>query len=162
MDIGKKKFNLVTFLIPVAALLLFWSVFWPKHIQVPTAPSFKDNGSLSFENGKKITIEVADSDEKRTQGLSYRSSLPNDSGLYFIFPQENQHVFWMKDMIFPIDIVWIKDDHIVRIDQAEVENVDPPIERYIAPEPLSQVLEIPLGKSEEWGIKVGDRVLLEY
>lgn len=164
MDLGKKKTRLVTLLIPFAGLLLFWSVFWPKQTIAPpfSEPVFIPEASLTFDSGKKITIEVADTDEKRSQGLSYRSNLPADSGLYFTFPQEDQYVFWMKDMLFPIDILWIGGGQILKIDHAPLESIDPPVERYLAPVPLDRVLEIPAGKSEEWGIKVGDRVFEEF
>src|SRR3990167_3839192 len=66
-------------------------------------------------NNHKIYIEIADTSEKRAQGLSNRDSLPEDHGMLFIFDTYQKSAFWMKDMRFPIDIIWIRDDIIVDI-----------------------------------------------
>ena len=70
----------------------------------------------SIQNGKKHTIiigekdilvEVADTVAKRTKGLSGKETLPENEGLFFIFKEIGKHPFWMKDMRFPVDIIWI-------------------------------------------------------
>lgn len=118
--------------------------------------------SLVFSGGKRVFVEVADSEATRTKGLSDRASLPQDTGLYFIFPRKDRYAFWMKSMMFPIDIVWIWDGEVVQIDHAPVEAVDPPVERYNPPVPVDRVLEIPAGKAHEWEIAVGSTVREEY
>ncbi len=60
--------------------------------------------------GETITVEIADTPAERRLGLSGRPILPADHGLLFIFDEPGYHSFWMKDMNFPIDILWLNDN----------------------------------------------------
>lgn len=74
-------------------------------------------------NGKKIFVEIANTNQKRTLGLSNRDSLGEYEGMLFTFDKKNTRpTFWMKDMLIPIDIIWINDEVVVEIH----ENVPPP------------------------------------
>ena len=58
-----------------------------------------------------ITVEVVDTPETRQQGLSNRASLGDDEGMLFVFDDvSSNHCFWMKDMQFPIDMVWLDEE----------------------------------------------------
>ena len=57
-------------------------------------------------NGKEIKIILAKSDSEKTKGLSGRKDLPKDQGMLFIFDHKDKYGFWMKDMKFPIDIIY--------------------------------------------------------
>ncbi len=70
-------------------------------------------GSVTTLEGNEITVHVADSDCERGLGLSGFSSLSEDEGMLFVFDHDDRHGFWMKDMQFSIDIVWITSDGIV-------------------------------------------------
>lgn len=61
-------------------------------------------------NDHKFKYTVADSEEERVRGLSGRDSLPDDEVLVFAFEESNGHGIWMKDMKFPIDIIWLDED----------------------------------------------------
>ena len=61
-------------------------------------------------NNQIIAVEIADTPAERKQGLSGRASLPTGTGLLFIFNEQDYHSFWMKEMNFPIDILWLDDD----------------------------------------------------
>lgn len=77
-----------------------------------TKKLFPANQNLIFQtekltiNNKTFTVEIADTPEKRKLGLSRRPALPADGGLLFVFDQPGNYGFWMKDMNFPIDIIW--------------------------------------------------------
>ena len=58
-------------------------------------------------NSKRITIELADTPEKQVQGLSGRTMLAKNSGMFFTFSYSGNWGIWMKDMLFPIDILWL-------------------------------------------------------
>jgi len=60
--------------------------------------------------GVRFQVEIADTPEKQRQGLSGRDELGNTAGLLFVFPESNRHGIWMKDMNFPIDVIWISED----------------------------------------------------
>ena len=93
-------------------------------------------------------------------GLSERSSLAQDQGMLFVFENPGYHNFWMKNMKFPIDIIFIKDDKIVNI----VENATPPISENTNPPilkpdgPINKVLEINAGLSGKYNIKKGAKI----
>lgn len=57
--------------------------------------------------GQLLVLEVADTDARRVQGLSGRKSLPHNHGMLFVFPVDGMYGFWMKDMHFPVDIIWL-------------------------------------------------------
>ena len=68
--------------------------------------------------GAALLAEVADDEAERKIGLSEKAYLGEDEGMLFVFPEKTSSAgFWMKDMKFPIDIVWINDDKVVKIDK---------------------------------------------
>ncbi|MFW0870852.1 MAG: DUF192 domain-containing protein [Patescibacteria group bacterium] len=68
------------------------------------------------------TLEVAHTRNARIQGLSGREHLASQQGMLFIFPENGYHGIWMKDMHFPIDIIWLSADWVV-VDTAR--NISP-------------------------------------
>ena len=109
-----------------------------------------------------IKVEIADSQIERSVGLSNRENLSPDHGMLFNFPQPGLHQFWMKDMIFPLDFIWINGDRVVGL----TPDVLPPSATsgqplIILPDvPVSQVLEVNAGFIATHGIKVNDNVSL--
>ncbi len=94
---------------------------------------------------REFAAEVADTPARRAKGLSGRASLPENEGMLFVFEEPGNHGFWMKDMKFAIDIIWIKGDKIVGL----TENAEPEPQKsvlgltvYYPPEPVDKVLEI--------------------
>ncbi|HXV45346.1 MAG TPA: DUF192 domain-containing protein [Nitrososphaera sp.] len=61
-------------------------------------------------NGVKLVADIADTNDKRTKGLSVKDSLNETEAMLFVFSTEREHSFWMKGMKFPIDIIWIDED----------------------------------------------------
>lgn len=103
-----------------------------------------------------IDIEIADSETERARGLSGRSGLAEQSGLLFIFPQPRRHSFWMQDMNFSLDFIWIRDSRVVEL-TSNVPATQPPVT--LTPAQLvDQVLEVNAGFIVKNGIKVGDAV----
>lgn len=112
-------------------------------------------GSASF------VTEVADTSEKRELGLGKRDSLPPRHAMYFPFPTSYRWVFWMKDMRFPIDIIWIKDGVVVDVTKNAPVPHDGITDRFSPSEPVNGVLEINAGEADELNIKPGDKVLFK-
>lgn len=111
-------------------------------------------------NDKEIAIEIAKTSQERAKGLSNRESLDKDSGMLFVFDNERP-TFWMKDTLIPLDIIWINDGLIIKIDenvQPEPNTADSNLKRYQAPDITDYVLEVNAGFSKENNIKVGDSV----
>lgn len=109
----------------------------------------------------RINVEIADTDALRERGLSGRESLGEKDGMLFVFPEKGTYGFWMKDMRFPIDIVWISNGNIVGVEK----NIDPqigaPIQKlkiYYPPQEVDVILEVTAGRSDNLGIKTGDEI----
>jgi uncharacterized protein len=111
-----------------------------------------------------VRVEIADSESERTKGLSGRTEIgKHHSGMFFIFPKPDYIGIWMKEMKFPIDIVWIDADlTVIGIERNVATDTYP---RVFRPEkPAQYVLETEVGYSDLVGIRVGQkvRIPLEY
>ena len=109
-------------------------------------------------NNNTIQIEIADTPEKIVKGLSGEDSLPQNSGMLFIYPDYKIRQFWMKEMQFSIDIIWLKDDLIVGITQNIPAPTSTNLLKYPSNQPVNHVLELNSGWVEKNKIKIGDRV----
>jgi len=109
--------------------------------------------------GQTITAEVSDSDCKRELGLSGRKLLKNNEGMLFVFEKEGEEIFWMKDMNFPIDIVWVGSDfNVVGIKRNASPETYP---SFFGQGFLSKyVLELPAGFCDKNNIKVGNKIFI--
>ncbi len=111
-------------------------------------------------NGLVLVANVAATDEQRTNGLSVKDSLAENEAMLFVFDNEAEHTFWMKDMKFPIDIIWIDDDKtIVHIEH----DLQPCSSELFCPtyKPIDDslyVLETVGGFAEKYDIVKGSRV----
>ena len=118
---------------------------------------------VTTSTGKKISVEVADTVEKRSLGLGKRSGLENGWGMLFVFEKRKQHGFWMKDMEFPLDIIWL-DNHriayILRNVQPVKSGVIPPV--MTPPEAVNFVLEIDAGLADELKLQVGQHLKYQF
>ena len=99
-----------------------------------------------------ISVEIASHSESRSTGLSYRDGLPRNAGMLFLMPREGVQTFWMKEMRFPLDMVWIGADcrvtgvtHDVPFPEAGTSTSELP--RYKSPDGTLYVLEINAGLS---------------
>ena len=110
----------------------------------------------------KIPVEVARTEAAIQKGLSGRPSLHPKSGMLFIFPQKERYQFWMPDMYFPIDIIWIDDGIIVDIAENVSNEFDPAKPRfYLPPNPINYVLEVNAGFTKKNGMGIGDRAVFK-
>lgn len=113
-------------------------------------------------NSTSINVELADNAKLWEKGLSDRDSLADNSGMLFIFPSVHTPVFWMKNMHFPIDIIWIRDgvitaiNHSVPVQDNNLTNLP----TYSPPEPVDMVLEVLAGYAKTHSIEVGDSLTI--
>ncbi|MCG8590021.1 MAG: DUF192 domain-containing protein [Proteobacteria bacterium] len=109
----------------------------------------------------RIAVEIADTREEQSLGLGQRDELAWGRGMLFVYPEPGFPGFWMKDMRFDIDIVWIRDGHVVGI-QHQVRHLPTgPGPIYRPPELTDTVLEVPAGTAAAHGWRRGDRVRVE-
>lgn len=108
-------------------------------------------------------VDVMDTLETRERGLMFREGLPPGRGMFFVFDRSGEYAFWMKNMTFPIDILWLNEDRvIVHIE----ENVPPctqdPCAVYVPHARARYVLEIPAGDSRRQGISMGETAKIPF
>lgn len=101
-------------------------------------------------------VRVAETDKDRQIGLSNKNKLGEDEGMLFVFDKPDYYSFWMKEMKFPIDIVYLNGDKVITV----IENALPPLNNqelkiYQPTEPSDRVLEIKSGLSGKYNIKKG-------
>lgn len=128
--------------------------------KVQSSPSPEQNQKLTI-GSKTIDIEIANTPELRNKGLSGRTSLDESSGMLFVFDtQDVSPIFWMKDMLIPLDIIWIDDDKVVSINKnvqaPKAGTLDRDLEKYTPPTNVDYVLEVTAGFSDKNNIKIGD------
>jgi len=113
-------------------------------------------------SGAVYRVEVARTPEEKTQGLMFRESLPEKSGMIFLFGDNAPHGFWMKNTMIPLDIVWMDGSGRVLFVSA---NTPPcradPCPTYGPPDPASNVLEIAGGMAAKEKITVGSTIRFE-
>jgi uncharacterized protein len=130
-----------------------------------------DGGTISFFKKTPVVtigkysfkVSVAASQKELEIGLSETKSLAENRGMIFLFKKPDYYSFWMKNMKFPIDIIYINEDTIVTIEN----NAVPPKSKdeipviYTPSKPSNKVLEIKAGLSKKYNFKNGDKVTYE-
>jgi len=184
-----KKFAIQTIFLLIAIFIGLFAVFQPQLLGLPsilpggglpvsvntsTSPALSVQQILFIDQASTgnpellrsiLTVDVADTPEKRAQGLSDRESMGVDNGMIFVFDQDSQYNFIMRNMRLSLDFIWVKDDVILDI----TENVSPDpagtsdadLKRYTPKVPVNRVIEVNAGYIKKYGIKIGDTLKLE-
>ena len=115
-------------------------------------------------DGVSFDVELALDNEQASRGLSYRDSLTPGAGMLFVYPEERMRTFWMFEMRFPLDMVWIDGNcrvadisENVPIPEPGMTTSDLPF--YSPSVPVRHVFEINAGESRQYGIDIGDKVV---
>ena len=141
------QFVFILVIVVLAIGLKLYSFYWPKtEIRV---------------NGEILKVLVAKDYKHLVKGLGGRKDLSGYDGMLFVFGNRNQHTMVMRDMEFPIDIVWIDSGQIVDIAPnaaIELDKQEGEYFPYLARTVSSHVLETPAGTANSRGWKIGDRV----
>jgi uncharacterized protein len=123
------------------ALILVWSQIRPEVQEV----------SL---NGHQVRLEIADTDQERVRGLSGRAGLAHGQGMLFVFERPGSHCFWMKDMRFAIDLIWLDTNgRVVGLEKNMTPGSYP--HSFCPPKPAQYVIELPGGFVTETDLRVG-------
>lgn len=155
----KKFFIQFTVLIIIIFAALYFGT--SKNPLIPFAPAPNAQTKLTI-NSTVVNVDVADTPDKRKQGLSGRESLATDSGMLFIFEKPAKAGFWMKGMKFAIDLIYINDKKVVDI----IKNATPPapgqkdedLPIYVPNQEVNMVLEVNAGFVDSHSIKEGDMI----
>ncbi len=118
-----------------------------------------DSASLTIDTGngpQRFAIELALTPQQQEQGLMFRQTLAADAGMLFVFPQTQAAVFWMKNTLIPLDMLFIAADGQV----ADIHERAVPLSEanIVSKVPVKAVLELNGGTVARLGIKPGDVV----
>jgi hypothetical protein len=124
-----------------------------------TIPFRKDGELTLVQDGRDVItldIEIADTDSSRNRGLMERPSLPEKSGMLFVFPQASMQGFYMANTLMSLDFFFIGEDSVV----VNTVKYAPPLSLDTIPStgPALWVLEVPAGFIDTHGLVAGDRV----
>lgn len=122
--------------------------------------NFSHQVTLLIGDGS-LKTRLALDEESRTKGLSGVSGLADDQAFLMVYPRDGLWQIWMKEMKFPIDIVWLNSDKkIVYI----VKNADPALgmtKTYTPKEKARYVVELPAGRVEALNIRINTTALFD-
>lgn len=148
---NKKVILIIIFLLflLIATSLTYILFFIDKNNQKQT--------QLYFENNC-FDVELALTSKERNQGLMFRDYLGENKGMLFVFAMEEEHGFWMKNTLIPLDIIWLNQNKevvfISKNNQPCKNNECPTIN---PDQKAKYVLELNKGITEKIGLEVGDR-----
>jgi uncharacterized protein len=116
---------------------------------------------IDASGGEKVDVrvEVADDLAEQAKGLMDRTTLGENRGMLFVYPQERELSFWMKNTLIPLSIAFIDSERRI-IDIQNMKPLDDKPPHYVSAEPAQYALEVNQGFLEERGVRVGDRVEL--
>lgn len=145
-----KKFTPIV--IVIISIILFTAMKQPEKqvVQIQTE-----------HNNYNLIVDVANTNHEQKKGLMGREHLAEDEGMFFVYKEEINPVFWMKNMKIPLDIIFVSSNNIIQY----IEKAVPPCTsedseciKYSSPEPVQYVLEVQSGFSDKYGVRVGDFV----
>lgn len=123
-----------------------------------------DGGEWSkacFEDGFCVKLEVMRENEERQQGLMYREKLAEDTGMFFVFPRAQPYSFWMKNMRFPIDMIWLDENFTVVYVEANVPLcASDPCPSYTPKASALYVLEVNANQALEHGVYESSQITI--
>jgi len=144
--------------------IIYCSIYRPNthRIERPASePKFRKDGQLTFispdqDTLNTINIEIVEETEDIIRGMMYRNTLHENSGMFFVFPYEEKHDFWMKNTKISLDILFInKDYEIVTIADHRVPYSTDPIPSVL---PIQYVVEVNAGFCKRNSITTGHTI----
>ena len=152
----------------VATIFLMWYACIPQiGMTAPPGPPVKMGAGLALiqtPDGSTIYAEIADTPEKRSRGLMFRTNMAPDRGMLFTFSEPGMHTFWMKNTKMALDILWLdQEGKIVHIEHEvpvcdRADNLCP---RYRSTTPAYFVLELRGGQVEKLNMQKGHRLMIQ-
>lgn len=143
----------------VAIVLLVVGVMVWTRMAPAVERVLRHDADVVLPDGVIIAVQLADTEAERERGLGGVQGLAETQGMLFLFPVSDLYTFWMKDVHFPIDIVWIQDGVVVDSKENALAQFGPvPTERYIAEAMANMVLELPVGAVAAHGLRNGARL----
>lgn len=149
-----KKIIIVAFFIfSFTILYSLWEAFRPN----TTIPLLQNYQKQDAKLGTKMyTLYIADTPNKQEQGLSNVKAMPENVGMIFIFKKPGSYFFWMKDMKFPLDFVYIRNNKVV--DLMPYVRVETYPNAFTAKVPFDSVIELNSGEISASNVLIHDKL----
>ncbi|GEM_PF-487818 len=164
----------VSFVIGVMVLIII-AINYPNHFDFQKKINYQETKletkkELTFthnlhfvnkdQNVPMVQVILVATNKERSLGLSIVDHLDNDEGMWFVFEQNGNYPFWMKEMQFPIDIVWIDENYRIVDFYKNALPEDYP-KTYIPRDISRYVLELQAGFVDDYQIAIGDSVVIK-
>ena len=114
-------------------------------------------------NGISIYVDLAIKENQKKNGLSIKDSIDSNEGMLFFFDEPQKTSFWMKNMKFPIDIIWLDESFSIVHIEKNIQTCESDLycPTYTPNTNALYVLETIAGFSQKYNLKIGDKVLFE-
>lgn len=146
-----KNLKLIIGLIFSLAVLALFGLFSKE--QLSCKNEYRNDTQITI-NGNVIKAEVVDERAEREKGLGGRTCIGEDQSMLFIFDRPGSYPIWMKDMKFPIDIIWISESkQVVKVQSNVAQDTYP--QTFANEKPAKYVLEMQAGRAAGLGIQAG-------
>lgn len=114
---------------------------------------------IYFPDGDSVSAELAVSSEERARGLMFRTRMEFDQGMLFVFGKEGFYSFWMKNMVFALDFIWLDGEkRIVHIEENVPPCIQEPCPSYTSKVPARYFLELKAGSVAKRKLRILDRL----
>lgn len=155
----ERDLKIVGMVLMIFVVIMLVRVFQSPTVRLSKIAEGTNTVVTAHLRGVKLNLTIADTPTERTLGLSGRHQLGEFEGLLFVFDNDDQPAFWMKDMNFPIDIVWLdRDLRVVAVTRHVTPDSFP--QTFSPPVPVRYVLELNAGFTDSYNIDRGDRLTL--
>jgi Uncharacterized conserved protein len=135
----------------LAILIILIATFLALNYLLPNTPQAKINGHT-------FSLYLAKTAQEQKVGLAKYKSIAPNQGMLFLFDKADNYSFWMKDMKFPIDIIFISDNKVVYVFGNVPVSPNDNLPVYTTKTKANKVLEINAGLAKKYGIKIGAEV----
>jgi len=156
---SSSKSRLILLFLACAALAVFYFANSANKAKSPGSEWKK--ATVTIQN-QTLDVYLAQTEQEHESGLSGFEAIKSNQGMLFIFDLAQKPSFWMKDMKFPIDIIWINNNQVVDITKNLPVQYDSNLTRYFPNVEVDRVLEVNAGWTDKNEIKVGDKVEMKY
>lgn len=144
----------------IGLIIIFTAVFLAKTSEKSSVSKLSNYKTINASiKSSKFILYVSDTEEKRSQGLSNIDHLEKNEGMLFTFPQSGHYSFWMKDMQFPLDFIFIDGNRVVDTMPNISPNTYP--QAFTASQPVDKVIELTAGSIQKNFLNVGDALTLQ-
>jgi hypothetical protein len=129
----------------------------------PVTPAAQQPSDIKYVKigGTELKVDLALTPGAQAQGLSGRKSLASDTGMLFVFATPSKYAFWMKDMNFSIDMIWLDQSGTVVYIAKNASPKSYP-NTFVPNKDANYVLEVASGFSAKHNLKIGDKTDFVY